>query len=297
MTLKAAVAGLPLGGGKAVVRLPDGEIRDRAALLRDVADAVNTLGGRYITAEDVGSTSADMALLAQFTSHVVGRPTAGGGSGDPGDFTAAGVLAAMRAACREVYGTAELSGRTVAIIGLGSVGASLARLLAAAGARLELCDIDPSKRGLADALGARWISRPELAHTAAVEILAPCALGGLIDARRVEELRCRIVCGAANNQLDGDEQADRLAARGILYAPDFIVNAGGLINVALELTGYDLGLATRRADDIEASLGRILVSAREAGATPLAAAKELAARRIAASSALRAEAALRRPAA
>ncbi|MGI8801009.1 MAG: Glu/Leu/Phe/Val family dehydrogenase [Solirubrobacteraceae bacterium] len=280
MTLKAAVAGLPLGGGKAVIRLPEGAEPDREAVLRDFADAVNLLGGRYITAEDVGTTSADMALLASFTDHVVGRPRAGGGSGDPGDFTAAGVLAAMRACCREVFGTPDLSGRTVAIIGLGSVGEHLARRLAALGARLELCDIDPAKRRLAAELGATWRADPAQAHGAAVDILAPCALGGLIDGRRAAELRCRIVCGAANNQLDRDDRAAGLADRGILYAPDFIVNAGGLINVALELTGYDLGLATRRADDIEGVLGRVLVGAREAGVTPLAAAKELAARRL-----------------
>jgi leucine dehydrogenase len=286
MTLKAAVAGLPLGGGKAVIRLPDGEdLRGRAgreALLRDLADAVNLLDGRYITAEDVGSTSRDMALLAVFTDHVVGRPTAGGGSGDPGEFTAAGVFAAIRACAREVYGTPDPAGRSVAVIGLGSVGEDLARRLAAAGARLELCDVDEAKRGLADELGARWIRDPDRAHTAAVDILAPCALGGLLDRPRVEELRCRVVCGAANNQLDGDDRAEQLAARGILYAPDFIVNAGGLINVALELTGYDLGLATRRAADIEAVLGRVLLAARQAAVTPLAAAQELAERRLAA---------------
>jgi leucine dehydrogenase len=280
MTLKAAVADLPLGGGKAVIRLPDGDVA-REALLRDLADAVNLLGGRYITAEDVGSTSRDMAVLAEFTDHVVGRPTAGGGSGDPGDFTAAGVLAAMRAACHEVFGTPDLAGRSVAIIGLGSVGSHLAQRLAAGGATLEVCDIDPAKRALADAIGAAWIERPERAHAAAVDILAPCAMGGLIDARRVEELGCRIVCGAANNQLDVDDRAERMAARGILYAPDFIVNAGGLINVALELSGYDVGLATHRADDIEGVLARVLERARNAGTTPLAAARALAARRLA----------------
>ncbi len=282
MTLKAAVAGLPLGGGKAVIRLPeDFDPGRREELLRDLADAINLLDGRYITAEDVGSTSGDMALLAEFTDHVVGRPAAGGGSGDPGEFTAAGVLAAIRACCREVYGTGALAGRSVAIIGLGSVGRGLARRLAALGARLELCDIEPAKRAVADELGATWLADPARAHAAAVDVLAPCALGGLLDSGRSEELRCRIVCGAANNQLDDDDLAARLAERGILYAPDFIVNAGGLINVALELTGYDVGLATRRADDIEAVLDRVLATAREAGVTPLSAAKALAARRLA----------------
>ncbi len=284
MTLKAAVAGLALGGGKAVIRLPDGPApgpERREAILRDFADAINLLDGRYITAEDVGSTSRDMALLSEFTEHVVGRPRAGGGSGDPGEFTAAGVLAAMRACAAEVFGTPELGGRSVAIVGLGSVGADLARRLAAAGARLELCDVDPTKRPLADELGARWLADPAAAHAAAVDILAPCALGGLLDRRRVAELRCRIVCGAANNQLDGDDRAAQLAERNILYAPDFIVNAGGLINVALELTGYDVGRASHAAEDIEAVLGRVLARAREAGTTPLAAANELAARRLA----------------
>ncbi|HEU0317020.1 MAG TPA: leucine dehydrogenase, partial [Solirubrobacteraceae bacterium] len=213
----------------------------------------------------------------------------GGGSGDPGDFTAAGVLAAMRAACDEVFGGPDLDGRSVAIIGLGSVGEHLARRLAELGARLELCDIDPAKRRLAGELGAAWLEDPAAAHAARVDILAPCALGGLLDARRVEELGCRIVCGAANNQLDVDERADRLAERGILYAPDFIVNAGGLINVALELTGYDLGLATHRAADIEAVLRRVLFRARAAGLTPLAAAKELAAARLSATAVRRAD--------
>ena len=284
MTLKAAVAGLALGGGKAVIRLPAGPEPGpdrRDAILRDFADAVNLLDGRYITAEDVGSTSRDMAFLSEFTEHVVGRPRAGGGSGDPGEFTAAGVLAAMRACAADAFGTPALAGRSVAVVGLGSVGGDLARRLAAAGARLELCDIDPSRRALADELGARWIPDPAAAHAAAVDILAPCALGGLLDAGHVEELRCRIVCGAANNQLDGDDRAEQLAGRGILYAPDFIVNAGGLINVALELTGYDVGRASHAADDIEAVLGRVLAAARQAGTTPLAAANALAARRLA----------------
>jgi leucine dehydrogenase len=285
MTLKAAVAGLPLGGGKAVIRLPGVGAPgpdQRSLILRDFADAVNLLDGRYITAEDVGSTSEDMALLAGFTDHVVGRPTTGGGSGDPGDFTAAGVVAAMRACCADVFGSPELAGRSVAVVGLGSVGEHLARRLAGAGARLELCDIDPSKRSIAAELGATWLEDPARAHRAEVDVLAPCALGGLLDAVRVEELGCRIVCGAANNQLDADVRAERLADRGILYAPDFIVNAGGLINVALELTGYDVGLATHRADDIGAVLGRVLAAAREAGVTPLSAARDLAARRLAA---------------
>jgi leucine dehydrogenase len=287
MTLKAACAGLALGGGKGVIWLPEG-LQPSSALrhemLRDFADTVNALGGRYITAEDVGTTSRDMAILSRFCAHVVGRPTEGGGSGDPGDHTAAGVEAAMRACGAHRFGTPDLRGRSVAIVGLGSVGAGLARRLARAGATLSVSDIDPRKVALTRELGAHWLE-PQEALTAEVDILAPCALGGMLDDQRVEGLRCRVVCGAANNQLAHDGVADRLAARGILYAPDFIVNAGGLINVSLELTGYDRDLAIRRSAEIEAVLTRVLDHAHDAGVTPLRAAAELAQRWLSAAAA------------
>ena len=253
-------------------------------MLRDFADTVNALDGRYITAEDVGTTSRDMAILAGFCRHVVGRPTAGGGAGDPGDFTAAGVEAAMRACSANVFGAPDLGARSVTIVGLGSVGASLARRLSRARATLCLSDIDPRKQALARELGARWLE-PGEALAAEVDILAPCALGGMLDDEHVDALHCRVVCGAANNQLAHDGVADRLAARGILYAPDFIVNAGGLINVALELTGYDAGEAIRRCAEIEAVLTRVLDHAHDAGVTPLHAAGEIAQRWLSAASA------------
>jgi leucine dehydrogenase len=278
MTLKAAAAGLSLGGGKAVIWLPDGLEPDpafRREMLHDFADAVDLVDGRYITAEDVGTNEEDMAVLSTFTPHVVGRPTDKGGSGDPGDFTAAGVEAAIRACCRRVYGSAELSGRTVSIVGLGSVGDGLARRLQRAGAVLAVSDIEPDRARVAHELDAAWLD-PGEALRADVDVLAPCALGGVLDDELVEELRCRIVCGAANNQLAHDSLAERLAARGILYAPDFIVNAGGLINVGMELNGYDRVAALRGATDIEAVLGRVLAHAEDAGLTPLAAGIELA---------------------
>ncbi len=278
MTLKAAAAGLELGGGKAVIWLPDSEVpagEFRSELLHDYAETVELLGGSYITAEDVGTTLADMELLAQYTDHVVGRPRAHGGSGDPGSHTAAGVQAAMRACCGKRFGSRSLADRSIAIVGIGNVGGRLARALAAVGASLVLADIDESKRVLAEELGAEWMD-PDAALRAPVDVLAPCALGGVIDTRLSGELRCEIVCGSANNQLSDQRLADALAARGILFAPDFIANAGGLINVALELTGYDPEVAARRVAAIESVMDGVIAHADAAGLTPLAAAEELA---------------------
>jgi leucine dehydrogenase len=284
MTLKAAAAGLDLGGGKSVIWLPEDSVPAgdfRGELMRDFAETVEMLGGAYITAEDVGTTIADMELLAEHTDHVVGRPLAQGGSGDPGPRTAVGVEAAMRACCSHRFGASSLAGRRVAIVGVGSVGAGLSRSLAAAGALLVLSDVDQRKRVLADELDAEWLA-PREALRAPLDVLAPCALGGVLDGGLARELRCEIVCGCANNQLGDDRIADLLASRGILYAPDFIVNAGGLINVALELSGYDPVLATRRVAEIEQTMNTILDHAESVGLTPLSAARELASQRLAA---------------
>jgi leucine dehydrogenase len=279
MTLKAAVAGLPLGGGKSVICLPAGAERPegdfREAILHDFAESIETLDGSYITAEDVGTDTCDMAFLSHLTEHVVGRPIGDGGGGDPGSFTAAGVEAAIRACCNARFGSRSLAGRSVAVVGVGSVGGSLARRLQRRGAELLLADIDQRKQSFALGLGAGWTS-PEQALRAGVDVLAPCALGGVIDEELVRALRCAIICGAANNQLATDELAVKLAEKGILYAPDFIVNAAGLINASLELTGYDAAEAGRRAAEIETVLGRVLHHAKESGETPLQSAIELA---------------------
>jgi len=287
MTLKAAAAQLPLGGGKSVIFAgPELDLAggSREALLEDFADSLNMLDGIYITAEDVGMGAADMDFLAGRSRHVVGAPTNHGGSGDPGSFTASGVRAAMRACCNAVYETPELDSRTVALVGLGHVGEPLARAVAADGAQLVLSDVDPRKRALASELDATWLE-PAEALRADVDLLAPCALGGAIDETTSVELRARIVCGSANNQLAAPQLADVLAARGVLYAPDFIVNSGGLINVAMELTGYDRDLALERIRRIEDVLGEILDHAAARGVTPHAAAVELATGRIAAAAA------------
>jgi leucine dehydrogenase len=282
MTFKAAVAGLPLGGGKGVIMLPEQAGLTRArrhAALLDFADTVDALGGRYITAEDVGTSSRDMSVIATQTPNVAGLSRARGGSGDPSPYTALGVHVGIRTCLARVFGSPSLSGRTVSLIGLGHVGERVAKLLARDGAKLTVTDVDPDKRRVAEGLGARWTS-PESALEAEVDVLAPCALGGILDADTVPRLRSMIVAGAANNQLAGDDVAELLAARGVLWAPDFVVNAGGLINIAVEREGYDPARARRRVQEIGATLERIFDEAETIGATPLTAAMELARRNL-----------------
>jgi leucine dehydrogenase len=242
---------------------------------------VNVLAGSYVTAEDVGTSARDMAAIAERTSHVSGLARARGGSGNPSPFTARGVEAAMRACCELRFGSRDLHGRTVSVVGAGHVGSELAKRLAKAGARLTLADINPAKRALAERLGARWTD-PSAALLADVDVVAPCALGGAINEVNVSRLRAQVVCGAANNTLAHDGLADDLAARGILYAPDFIVNAGGLINISVELDpgGYEPAEARRRVDGIERTMSTILDEAAASGTTPLAAADRLARRRL-----------------
>jgi leucine dehydrogenase len=278
MTFKSAVADLPLGGGKGVIMTAPGAVLSserRTAALLDFADTVEALGGRYITAEDVGTSSRDMRLIAGRTRHVAGLPRRMGGSGDPSPFTALGVESAIRASCEHVFGSSSLRGRSVAVLGLGHVGSRVATRCARAGARLVVGDIDPNKRRLADKLGADWLA-PDHALEADVDVVAPCALGGVLDHRTVPRLRCRIVAGAANNQLAGESVADRLAARDILWAPDFVANAGGIINIAEEQHGYDAAAARRRVRRIGEILLEIFDCAEGAGTTPLAAAMDLA---------------------
>jgi leucine dehydrogenase len=282
MTSKAAAAGLELGGGKAVLCAPpDRELNaeERHDLLLDLGDAVESLDGRYVTAEDVGTGAADMTAIAERTSHVVGLPPDAGGSGDPSPVTARGVERAIRACCEHRYGSSELAGRTVAVIGLGHVGLALAERLRAAGAELIACDIDPSKRELADELGARWMEANE-AIGAECDVLAPCALGGAISAETIERLRCEIVCGSANNVLAANSLAAELHERGVLYAPDFIANAGGLINVYGELHGLEHGELDQLVDGIGEALGRVFQLAAEQEITPLEGARALARRRL-----------------
>jgi leucine dehydrogenase len=283
MTYKSAVADLPLGGGKGVVMLRAGRAPGRGRrrdALRDFADTVEALDGRYIAAEDVGTSSRDMTLIAERTAHVAGLSRRRGGSGDPSPFTALGVEAAIRASAERALGAERLRGRTAAVVGLGHVGARLAARLARAGVDLLVADIDPRRRELARKLGARWID-PERAMEAEVDVLAPCALGGVLDEQTVPRLQAPVVAGAANNQLADDGIADLLSARGVLWAPDFVANAGGIINISVEFDGYDPREARRRVNGIGDTVRRIYDDAQAIGATPLTAAMELARRRLA----------------
>jgi len=285
MTSKSAVAGLPLGGGKGVIVLPAGtpalEPETRRDALLDFGETVAQLDGRYVTAEDVGTSDADMTVIAEQTEHVAGLALERGGSGDPSPWTALGVETAIRVTCERVWGTSDLAARSIAVIGLGHVGGALARGLAAGGASLVLADVAPGKRALAEELGAAWVE-PGEALGADVDLVAPCALGGVFDDSTVPALRCRAVAGAANNQLASDAVAVALHDRGILWAPDFVANAGGIINIAVELEpeGYSADRARARVLAIGDTIATVLDMAASAGTTPLAAAQELARRRL-----------------
>jgi leucine dehydrogenase len=286
MTLKNAVAGLPLGGGKGVIMLPVGtaapEGEARRDVLLDFGETVHTLGGAYLTAEDVGTSEPDMETIAEATPHVTGLAVERGGSGDPSPWTAVGVEAAIRAACERIFGSPSVEGRSIAVVGVGSVGGRLAELLAEGGAELVLADIDERRSELADRLGARWTD-PESAMTAGVDVLAPCALGGVLNEDTVPLLRARVIAGAANNQLAHEAVSELLASRGILWVPDFVANAGGVVNISVELEpeGYDTARAEARVRAIADTVRTVLDHAEATGATPLAAAMEIARRRVA----------------
>src|SRR5215208_4521169 len=285
MTFKNAAAGLAMGGGKGVICADPGVQATgsrRRDMLLDFADTVNALDGRYVTAEDVGTSAEDMATLATVTNHVSGLAREQGGSGDPSPFTAQGVEAAMRACVERQFGEgADLAGRSVAVVGAGHVGSALARRLVGAGACVTLADIDPQRKAPAGDIGADWVE-PTEALRAEVDVLAPCALGGVLDQTTIPHLRAGVVCGAANNQLAHDGLADDLAALGILYAPDFVANAGGIINISVELEpgGYDPDEATRRVATIEDTMRTVFDDAERDRVSPLAAAYALARRRL-----------------
>src|SRR2546423_8801904 len=229
MTAKFAAAGLDNGGGKTVVALPEGTeltAARRRDVLLDVADAVESLGGLFATAPDVGTSPVDMAVIAERTSHVFCTPAEDGGSGDSSRHTAEGVVAALRALGTALNGTRSLRGVRLAVVGLGSVGARVATSLAEDGAELVLSDIDPGKQALADDLGAVWTD-PRRALTAEVDILVPAALGGVLTEELVPELRCRAIAGPANNQPATPEDADPLRARAIAWGPGHVTSAGG----------------------------------------------------------------------
>jgi leucine dehydrogenase len=281
MTLKAAAAGLDQGGGKAVVLVDDPDAPRSVELLHALGRAIDELGGRYLAAEDVGATTRDMDVLAEVTPWVTGVDPAAGGSGDPSPVTAVGVAAAMRAVLRELGEDHALTGRTVAIQGVGHVGACLAALVAEGGGIPVVADVNASRAcAVAERTGGRVVAVDEILGVEC-DVLAPCALGGVIDEQTAAQLRCRAVCGAANNQLATDAADRLLAARGVLYAPDFVANAGGIINIAEEFVGYSRERALAAAARIEQTMEHVFATARERDLPPGAAATALARERIA----------------
>jgi leucine dehydrogenase len=290
MTLKCALAGLPLGGGKSVIALPPG-LDLTAALRRDVlhdlGDVIESLGGRYGVGEDVGTTAEDMATLAERTRYAYGLPEASGGIGEPSAPTAIGVYESLRTTSESVWGTRDLAGRRVTVIGLGQVGSRLVERLRADGAKLTVADIDAGKQQLAADLGAEWVGVDE-ALSVETDILVPAALGGVLTASTVPRLRCAAVVGPANNQLADDGVAELLSERGILWAPDFLVNAGGVVyGFEMEMGTKDLDTAMAAVTRIGTTLGDVFARATEDGITPLAAALAVAEDRIAAGRGIR----------
>jgi leucine dehydrogenase len=279
MTRKASIAGLHQGGGKAVVFWDDPTRPRSKELLHVLGRAIDDLGGRYLAAEDVGATTADMDAIAEVTPWVTGVDVARGGSGDPSPVTAVGVLHAMRAVAEHLDG-APLRGRRVVVQGAGHVGTHVARLLVAAGVEVMVSDLYAERaHELGATVGATVVAHEDALATPC-DFLSPNALGGVLDDRSIPQLRCRAVVGAANNQL-GATDADRaLAERGILFAPDFVVSAGGIINLAEEFTGYDRERALARAATIGPTLERVLATAVERGVTPQRAAEDLADARV-----------------
>lgn len=235
MSYKNAMAGLPMGGGKAVI-LADHNHTKTPEMLAAFGDAVESLGGRYVTAEDVGITEADMVAVSQRTAHVSGLPATGEGSagGDPGPFTAMGIYLGIKAAVLHKLGKDSLSGVHVAVQGTGSVGGGVARLLAKDGAKLTLADMHGQRAAaLAQELGAQ-VAAPDAIMGVACDVFSPNALGAILDEAGIARLDCAIVAGGANNQLARPHHGKQLAARDILYAPDYVINAGGIMSVATE---------------------------------------------------------------
>ena len=288
MTYKAAAAGLDLGGGKAVIF--GDPARDRTeALIRAYGRYVDALGGRYLTAEDVGTTQADMDLVRRETRFVTGVSRELGGSGDPSEATAYGVLWAMKAVALRLWGDTSLVGRHVAVAGVGKVGSALVQHLVKERARVTVADVTPAAAEWAVAEAGAEVVAVEKIHAVDCDIYAPCALGGALSAETIPELRCAAVVGSANNQLaDGGASARALSGAGILYAPDFVANAGGLINIAEELApgGYRPDLAQRAVERIFDTVTSVLQTAEVDGVTTAEAADRLAEDRIAALSAV-----------
>lgn len=278
MTYKNAVAGLNLGGGKAVI-IGDNRITRREMIFRAHGRFVESLGGRYITAEDVGTSTADMDFVHMETEYVAGLENR---SGDPSPVTARGVFRAIQASAKWRWGSPSVEGKTVIVQGLGNVGHYLCRELHAAGARLVVTDIDANRlqRAVSE-FGATAVAPAEI-HRQKGDIFAPCALGGIINDETIPQLQVEVVAGGANNQLLEERHGEELERRGLLYAPDYVANAGGVINVYSEVAGWTSERALRKADEIYDTTLGVFEIAKEQGIPTYVAADRLAERRLAA---------------
>jgi glutamate dehydrogenase/leucine dehydrogenase len=281
MTYKSAVAGLDLGGGKAVI-IGDPAVDKSEAIMRSYGRFVDALGGRYVTAEDVGTTQADMDLIRRETRHVTGVSRALGGSGDPSAATAYGVFWAMRAVLFLSSGTSSLAGQHVVVSGVGKVGTNLVRHLVEERARVTVADVNPAAVERVQKDFDVTVVSPAVAATTACDIYSPCALGGILDHDTIRGLRCWAVVGAANNQLADPACAGFLAEAGILYAPDFVVNAGGVINIAEELSpkGYHRERAYAAVRRIYDTTLAVFDAAKQGGVSTAEAAQRIARRRM-----------------
>jgi leucine dehydrogenase len=281
MTYKSAAAGLDHGGGKAVI-IGDPHRDKHDDLMRAYARFIDSLGGRYITTEDVGTSEADMNVIREETRFVTGMSPDRGGSGDPSEATAFGVFEAMRALAQRLWGQDSLDGRHIAVQGVGKVGSYLVEHLVREGCLVTVADVSEEAVERARRDHAVSAVAPDEIHTLQCDIFSPCALADALGPRTIPQLRCAAVAGCANNQLYSPEGAERLAERGIVYAPDFIVNAGGVINVAHEWMGYDRDRAYAHVARIGPTLVRVLDLAQAEGITTAAAANRLAEDRLSA---------------
>ncbi|HEX2038905.1 MAG TPA: Glu/Leu/Phe/Val dehydrogenase dimerization domain-containing protein [Acidimicrobiales bacterium] len=272
MTYKAAVAGLDYGGGKAVI-VGDPHAPDRTERLAAFARCVDSLGGRYLTAEDMGTTQADMDFVRTITPYVTGTSQ---GSGDPSPPTALGVFCAITATAESLWGSADLAGRHVVVQGVGKVGRALVGHLLGAGCRVTVADVVPA----ATAIEGVDVVDPARVHAVPCDVFSPCALGGVLSPATIPELACTAVVGSANNQLVDDACADLLRDRGVLYVPDYVANAGGIVNIAQEPGGYDRARADAAVRRIHDTVLQVLTEADRQGVTPLTAATRIAEARL-----------------
>jgi len=280
MTYKSSVAGLNLGGGKAVI-IGDSKKIKTEALLRRFGKFVDSLGGKYITAEDVAMSSRDMEIINMETEHVSGLPENMGGSGDPSPVTAYGVYVSMKASARETWGSDSLSGKKVLVQGIGHVGESLVASLTKEGAKVYINDISEERvKAAVDKYKAEFVAADKM-FDLDIDIYAPCALGATVNDDTLARLKCKVICGAANNQLaDEKKHGELVKQKGILYAPDFVVNAGGIINVYYELEGYNRERAMSHAEKIYDTTWNIFQTAKSENIPTFMAANLLAEKRI-----------------